>query len=172
MPENKNEPRIIICNSGPLIALAGIHRLELLHDIYKVVLVPEAVYREVTCLPRLLGAQNITDCSWICRVSLLSKPDKLLTSQLGMGEAEVITLALEKKSHKVLIDEKKARRIAGVIYGLNVTGTGGILLRAKKEGYVDAVRPLMQEMRDNGYYLSDRLIERIAMEAGESNPDL
>jgi len=91
-----------------------------------------------------------------------------LISELGPGESEVITLALEKQTQRVLIDERKARRIAELVYGLTVTGTGGILLRAKKEGFVDAVLPLLREMRRNGYYLSERLVERIAEEAGES----
>lgn len=166
MPEHGDQ--VIVCNSGPLIALAGIHCLELLRDIYKTVTVPEAVYQEVTCSSGLAGAQSIMACSWIHRTVVKTLPDRFLTNELGKGEAEVIALALKRQAHKVLIDERKARRIAELYYGLNVTGTGGILLRAKRTGLIDSVRLLMQRMRNNGYYLSDRLMERIAKEAGES----
>jgi len=165
MPEHSFQ--VIICNSGPLIALAGIHYLELLRDSYRAVSIPDAVYQEVTSSSGLAGAQRIKECSWIYREVVETLPDRVLMNELGRGEAEVIALALKKQAHKVLIDERKARRIAELYYGLSVIGTGGILLGAKRKGCIDAVRPLMQKMRDNGYYLSDRLMERIAEEAGE-----
>ncbi len=168
MPDVDKIPQIIVCNSGPLIALSCIDCLELLHDIYEKVLIPNAVFREVTSSLSLPGALNIAACSWICREEINTSLDRLLISELGSGESEVIVLALEKQTQRVLIDERKARRIAELVYGLTVTGTGGILLRAKKEGFVDAVLPLLREMRRNGYYLSERLVERIAEEAGES----
>ncbi len=165
MPERPSQ--VIVCNAGPLIALTSVHCLELLRDIYKTVIVPEAVYQEVTCSSSLRGAQSIPDCSWICRTFVKTLPDRFLMSELGKGEAEVIALALEKRAYNVLIDERKARRIAELYYSLNVSGTGGILLRAKRTGLIDSVCALMRGMRNNGYYLSDRLMERIAEEAGE-----
>lgn len=166
MPD-RTSSQIIICNSGPLIALCGIRKLELLRQIYGKVLIPESVFREVTLSSELPGAREIENCGWIHRIRGNRHPDTFLTNELGMGEAEVIALAINQKAHRVLIDERKARRIAEYYYGLCVTGTGGILLRAKKDGHIGSVRPFMREMRENGYYLSDRLIERIVREAGE-----
>jgi predicted nucleic acid-binding protein len=48
-----------------------------------------------------------------------------------------------------------------------VLGTGGLLLKAKRNGLVSAVRPLMEEMKQKGYFLSDRLVHGICLEAGE-----
>jgi predicted nucleic acid-binding protein len=67
----------------------------------------------------------------------------------------------------VLIDERKGRRVAEMIYRLSVIGSGGILLKAKKMGLVSLIRPMIQGMRANGYFLSDRLVEGICAEAGE-----
>ena len=87
----------------------------------------------------MLGAKQVKEATWLCRIQLATPPDPLLLGELGLGEAEVISLALEKKADRVLIDERKGRRIADFVYHLNVTGTGGILLRAKKNGYIEAV---------------------------------
>ncbi len=94
-------------------------------------------------------------------------PDQLLRAELGAGEAEVLSLAMELAADKVLIDERKGRRIAKNIYGLSIVGTGKILLSAKQNDIVQSVSPLLERMKANGYYLSDRLISRIVQEAGE-----
>ena len=91
----------------------------------------------------------------------------MLRSELGQGEAEVIALAQEVQAERVLIDERKGRRIAAMVYGLKVTGTGGILLAAKQAGLVSAVRPLLEGMKQNGYFLADGLVAAICHAAGE-----
>jgi predicted nucleic acid-binding protein len=141
--------------------------LDLLQKLYSEVLIPEGVYEEVTHSIAMLGAKQIKDATWLCRAQLSPPPDPFLLGDLGRGEAEVISLALEKKADRVLIDERKGRRIAELIYHLRVTGSGGILLKAKKSGYIEAVRPLMGAMRKNGYYLADNLLNSICQAAGE-----
>ena len=67
----------------------------------------------------------------------------------------------------LLIDERKARRLAEHLYGLRIVGTRGLLLRAKTAGLIPAVQPALASMRAHGYYLSDRLVEAICRAAGE-----
>jgi uncharacterized protein len=93
--------------------------------------------------------------------------DPVLQSELGKGEAEVIALAREVRSERVLIDERKGRRIATMVYGLKVTGTGGILLAAKQAGLVPTVGPLLAAMKQNGYFLGEGLVAAIRQAAGE-----
>lgn len=94
--------------------------------------------------------------------------DPLLEAELDKGEAAVIQLALETNNSEVLIDEKRARRIAVSVYGLNVLGIGGLLLRAKRSGLISEVKPLFEQIRANGYFISNRLMEGILGAAGES----
>jgi hypothetical protein len=164
---DKTHTPTIICNSGPLIALVSIDCLYILSRLYQRIIIPNAVYQEVTSSKDLTGSQQIAQESWIEKKSLNSSPDRLLRAELGAGESEVITLAMELNASKVLIDERKARRIAKLIYSLNITGTGGLLVRAKQNDIIKEVRPLLERMKANGYYLSDRLVSRIAQEAGE-----
>lgn len=135
-----HDVQTIVCNSGPLIALAGVKHLHILEKIYDRVLVPKAVYEEVTTSTALLGASEIQKAPWLISCKVAKSPDPLLIVELGKGEAE-------------------ARRIATFVYSLTVTGTVGILLKAKKSGYIEAVLPLINAMKNNGYYFSDTLVK-------------
>lgn len=96
-----------------------------------------------------------------------SHPDPLLCTELDMGEASVIQAARDNGIAGVLIDERRARRIATEAYGLEVHGTCALLLKAKREGYLDLVKPVMERMVANGYYIGPRLAGECLRLAGE-----
>jgi predicted nucleic acid-binding protein len=83
------------------------------------------------------------------------------------GEASVIRLGLERTDTELLIDERKARRIASSVYMLRILGTGGVLLRAKRRKILPAIKPILAEIIRNGYFISERLEDGILREAGE-----
>jgi uncharacterized protein len=158
----------IVCNAGPLIALAMVGHLDLLPKLYQRVLVPGAVLHEVTGAGAgRMGAAEVAAAAWLERVPSEPPLEPLLAKELGPGEAEVITAAYRRQAKLVLIDERRARRIAEQAYGLRVKGSAGILVSAKRAGLLMAVRPLLQRMCGQGYYLSQRLIDRAVEEAGE-----
>ena len=82
------------------------------------------------------------------------------------GEASVIALAIELGCRLVVIDERRGRQVARLM-GLEVTGTVGVLLRAKRQGMLPAVKPCLEAMRSRGVWLSDRLIAFALAESGE-----
>ncbi|MBR0464822.1 MAG: DUF3368 domain-containing protein [Clostridia bacterium] len=110
----------IIVNSTPLIALAKVNKLELLKELYGHIIIPEAVYREVT----------------------------------------------EKEDVAVIIDDGAARKTAEYL-DLPLTGTLGVMIRAKQRGLLDAVMPLIQQMEQNGIFFSDDLKRIICKLANE-----
>jgi predicted nucleic acid-binding protein len=157
----------VVADSGPLIALAIGRCLHLLDDLYGKVLVPDAVWREVTEVGHgKAGAAEISAASWIERTALVHAPDPLLRAELGPGEAEAIALAADRNG-LLIIDERQARRIAEIAYGLPVRGTVGTLVLAKRRGLIVEVRPLLERMRQGGYYLADALIEAACESVGE-----
>ena len=79
----------------------------------------------------------------------------------------MLCLAVELSASLVLIDERPARRLARERFRLPLCGTAGVLVRAKRLGLVPAVRPLMAEMKQRGYFLSERLIEKACRQVGE-----
>jgi predicted nucleic acid-binding protein len=143
-------------------------RLDLLRRLYQRVIVPDAVVREVIeSGAGRVGAAEVQSATWIECITLKSPPEPLLASELGSGEAEVISLAHSQKARLVLIDERRARRIAEQAYSLRVKGSAGILVSAKRFKFIPAVRPLLESMASQGYFLSERLIERACQEVGE-----
>lgn len=97
------------------------------------------------------------------------KPPDSLSIVLGRGEAEAITLARLHADSLLLLDDHQARRAAEAL-GLPITGTAGILVRAKKEGMVETVGPLLHKMREQGYFLSDAVIQYACRQVKEDAP--
>jgi predicted nucleic acid-binding protein len=90
-----------------------------------------------------------------------------LQGELDEGEAEAIALALEMDA-RLLIDERDGRQAASRV-GVSRLGLLGVLVQAKREGHVTAVRPLLQSLReDAGFWISDSLHNRILESVGEA----
>ncbi|MCP4604575.1 MAG: DUF3368 domain-containing protein [Proteobacteria bacterium] len=142
--------------------------LDILEKLYIRVSVPEAVIKEVIdCGEGRVGTDEVANARFIDREQLDEAPDPLLSGALGAGEAEVIALGYQRKASLVILDDRRARRIASQAYGLRVKGTAGIIVAAKRNGLVTEIRPLLETMASNGYFLSSRLVERACIEAGE-----
>ncbi|WP_367874232.1 DUF3368 domain-containing protein [Luteolibacter sp. Populi] len=95
-------------------------------------------------------------------------PDPLLNSELDGGEASVISTALELGISALILDERKARRIASMVYGLQCKGTAGLLVEAKSRGLIGAVKPCLEGMIQGGYFLGPALVAACLSAAGES----
>jgi len=127
----------IICNSGPLIALGILARLDILKSLFDEVLVPEAVQKEIEQGGiKLSGLEDFRRAKWIRILPLKEKRDELLESLLDIGEAAVISLAREQKASLVLIDECKARKVARDIYDPATHRHGTHSGRGQKEEFI------------------------------------
>jgi predicted nucleic acid-binding protein len=152
-----------------VIALALIDRLGLLNRLFGRVAVPEEVHREVMEGGRTgAGVAAYQAATWIEVAPLANPVDPLLATLLDRGEASVIQLARERGTSTVLIDERKARRIARDVYRLPVIGTARVLVDAKREGLLASATETLQAMRDVGYYLSDAIMAEVRRQAGET----
>jgi predicted nucleic acid-binding protein len=148
-----------VCNSSPLIALEQIGHLFLLRDLFDEVLVPVAVVSEV---PPTTSAP-----SWIVRrPCTLRLAPHLLSPRLGAGECEAISLAVEVSAARIILDDRPARRTAQAL-GLTTIGTLGILLAAKRKGFIPAIRPLTDALGAAQFRASAALIRQLLVDAGE-----
>jgi predicted nucleic acid-binding protein len=159
---------LAISNTGPLIAFAKVQRLDLLTSLFSEILIPRAVADELTACEAALPGAEILSMKGFRVVELPGGSDALLEAELDSGEAAVVQLALKMGGTEVLLDERKARRLAESVYNLKVLGTGGLLLRAKKKGLIKEVKSTLHQIRANGYYLSERLVLGIERAAGEA----
>ena len=159
--------RKVIVNSTPLIALAKVDRLDLLRRMYGGAIIPEAVYREVTEKDDIAARRIRAAREWI-EVRRVS-PDldrRMYRAKLHDGEVEVMLLAQEISADVVVIDDGAARRTAEYL-GLPLTGTLGVLIKARQLGLLEAVMPIVRQMEQNGLYFSEPLKEIVRRLSGE-----
>jgi predicted nucleic acid-binding protein len=162
MPD-ASEP--ITVNTGPLIALAACGALDLLRRLHSHVLIPTAVVEQFG-RGRSGGAASTDLPLWLEVRTLRGQVPPILVAHLDAGEASAIALALEERIRLVGMDERRGRLVARDM-GLAVTGSVGVLLRAKRLGLIDAVAPHLAAMRQNGIWLGEALVRRVLTEAQE-----
>ena len=63
-------------------------------------------------------------------------------------------------------DERRARRIAQRL-GVQVVGSGAVLLALKSQGLIPSVKNVLTAWRAHGYYLSSELRAELLVRAGE-----
>ena len=162
---------IVVCNTSPITNLAAIGQFSLLHLLYSQIYIAQAVWDELHASQQEWpGAREVETANWISRFTISNRALVIsLQRDLDLGEAETISLALEKRADLVLLDEKEGRRSAARL-GLRVSGVVGILLEAKEQSHVDAIRPLLDRLRlEAGFFVSDSLYQLALELAGEVN---
>jgi len=162
----------VVADSSPLIALAKIEQFHLLRRLFERIVVPDAVWIEVVVRgegkPASALVLSAHQEGWIQRQRARNVlAVTLLRANLGPGEAEAIVLAQEIKAMWVLLDDDLARAYATGI-GLRVKGTVGVLLAAYQAGFLSDLRGTMDELRAKGFWLSERVYQRILAESGVS----
>lgn len=119
-------PRVIISDTSCLIILTKIGELELLRTLYKTVTITEEIVEEYgENLPDWIRVQQVKD----------HYSQQLLEMHIGKGEASAIALALESDDPVLILDDWKARKVAERL-GIRVTGTLGVIIKAKKSGII------------------------------------
>ncbi len=163
---------LIVSDTTPIISLIKIGILELLKSMYGEIILPEAVYNELISNPLMSREAEIIKKSTFLKVTKVENEFavKLLQKQLnlGTGESEAIVLADTMKAGLLLIDEKKARGIAESM-GINITGTLGILLDAKRQNRIKKLKPLLDGLIGNNIRISKKLYNDVLELANEKN---
>ncbi len=148
-------PEWVISNTSPLFYLHRLRRLDILRALYQQIVIPEAV-RDELHVGRIQGEDtpDLADYDWIT-IRAVQVPEVLtLITDLGAGEAQVLALALEEPGSLVILDDRLARAVAQM-RNIRLTGTAGVLLKAKQEGHLAAVAPLLDQMAQMGFRLTD-----------------
>ena len=163
---------IVVSDTSPITNLAAINQLNLLQRLYTRLVIPTAVYNEMVRVDKLVpGAIEVQTLPWIQTQTIAaSQQVKMLRESeenIDLGEAEAIILALELKADLLLMDERRGREVA-MRYGLQVTGLLGVLLQAKGNRLIPAVKPLMERLIEQAdFRVSNQLYATILEFAGE-----
>jgi len=153
---------VIVSDAGPLIVLLKTNKLSILQELFKKIIVPTAVYQEIT--EKEQERVIFEEIDWI-EVRDVTKEDHLLEKLIDKGEAEAIILAKQLKT-SLLVDDAKARKYA-VLLDVEVIGTLGLLKMAKKRGIIPSVKDVINDMLVEGYYIEEKLIALILKDVDE-----
>ncbi len=158
----------VVSNTGPLIALAKADQLGLLAALFGTVHIPPAVHREL--LGKTGGEADRLDQAlgeWLKvtqRPDLSPKDESALVS-VDAGEREAIILA-QRMGLTLIMDDRLGRQAARHL-GLTVTGTVGVVIEARRSELIPAVRPVLETIQAQGYWLSNEIIDLAAALVGE-----
>ncbi len=145
----------VVVDSTCLIGLEQIGRLDLLPNLFEPIYAPPEVQRE-----------SGFSSEWL-RVETPANPNLIsaLKVMVDDGEAEAIALAVERNL-RIVLDDRRARDLAQRM-GLKIVGTVGILVRAKRSGLLPWISPLLNELTEKGFHLSEDLKREALRLVGE-----
>jgi predicted nucleic acid-binding protein len=160
---------IVVSNTSPIVNLAAVGQLDLLLQLYGKVLIPSAVFHEIAVVGAgQPGATEVQTSSWIetrpvANQSLVAA----LRIDLDEGEAEAIALAVEVRADLLLLDERRGRAVAARL-GIKFIGLLGVLMEAKHQGLIRAVKPVLDDLIARaGFWVSGPLYAQVLQTAGE-----
>lgn len=155
-----DQTQAVVINTTPLIALSvAAGSLDVLRVLYRRVVVPQEVRQEILAGGRLApGVAELLASEWL---ECLSEPQALplyLRNTLDRGEASVIQAALAHNITLVCIDEKVGRRIAR-LHGLTLTGSIGILAKARRAGFPLDIGKALASLHEHGIWLGKDVVQ-------------
>ncbi len=154
-PRTRSGSRFV-SNASPLIALTQIGRLQLLNDLLGEIVIPPVVRNEIE--PTIPNPP-----AWMVEYRLpFALHSRVTRAGLDRGETEALGLAIHLRAPVIILDDRSGRRL-GAMLNLEVVETLGVLLRAKRERRLSAVRPEINALAAVGFYLSPEL-RRLALE--------
>lgn len=145
----------IISDSTCLIGLERIHALEVLPALFDPIVIPQEVHREFGIDMTWLHVEPPSNVAFVTSLKLV----------IDDGEAEAIALAYEK-GWRVILDDRHARKVAKGL-GVTMLGTVGVLVQAKRQGLIPILKPLIEKLAANNFYISDDLKEEAFALVGE-----
>jgi uncharacterized protein len=162
---------ILVVDTGPLIALAKIRRMSLLRELgWQTLFIPPMVKRELLGKSGPESEEIDAALDSFIQVAKPNPTDPQVDSavaSLDEGEKQAIALAISLPEKAVLLMDDKTGRTTARNLGLVVTGTIGLLMLAKKRGLIEQIFPILQELRQRGYWLSDGLVVKARQLSGE-----
>lgn len=157
-----------VVDTGPLVFLSKLNRLDLLRRCTDEVVIPSAVLQEVKVQPDQ-ATKTIEEAahSWLQVREVKNRVAvELLLADLDLGEAEVVVLAKELKAERVVLDDMEARRFTRRL-GWPIIGTIGLLLAARLQGEIPSLREEIERLQQLGFWVSEPLVRKVLQEAGE-----
>ena len=149
---------IVIADSGPIFSLAIIDKLDVLTKLFDEIKIPQAVWEEITRDKSTVIYKQIFSFfqNKVCKIRGFND----LSFIMDYGESESLILLRELNADFLLIDDKKARKIAEN-FKIKCIGTIGLLSIALDKGFIDELRPLFIKLLKNKRFYSLEILNHI-----------
>jgi predicted nucleic acid-binding protein len=112
------------------------------------------------------AVQALAQATWLVPVNPGPVPGRVAAFGLGDGETAVLAHALANAGSKAIIDDQAARHAATAL-GIAHQGTLGVVIFAKAQGLIPAARPVVEQLRQHGMYLTDQIMNQALAQVGE-----
>ncbi len=156
----------IVLNASPLILLCNSELSFVLPALFSEIVVPEAVWQEIVQGSQHdRAAQMLPELSWLTKVSTTHVPD-IVRWDLGMGETEVLSFALQHNDYTPVLDDMLAKKCARSL-GIPTMGTGTVLILAKERGLIESVEQSLRKLQEAGLWITEPIIQLLKAKAGE-----
>ncbi len=139
---------LVVADAGAIFSLAVLDQLELLNALFDDIAIPSAVWKEIT-LDKTVSFYWMI-CSFFKKKVLSVKGLNTLTPLMDYGESECVLLCKEAAADFLLIDDRKARKIAEN-FGINCIGTIGVLSVARQKNIIPALLPIFETLLRNDW---------------------
>lgn len=156
---------IVVSDTTPLITLMKAEKLDILHSLFGEVVIPEAVFSEVTGNESFQEEADVIRNSKYIKVVKVHDVNQVSFLQratgLDLGESEAIIYADETKADLLLMDEAAGRRVAQNM-NLSITGSTGVLIRAFQSGLItkEEADDAFNRIRKANRHISEKLINK------------
>lgn len=155
----------VVVNASPLIVLFKGGQADLLPKLFREILVPQAVWEEVTAPKEDVAAKQLPKATWANPVDVAVEA-AIAAWDLGAGESAVLSFALQNPTYRTMIDDAAARRCARTL-GITTLGTGDAIVLAKQRGIIPSAGDRLRRLQDAGLWLSEEVIALLKQKAGE-----
>ncbi len=155
---------LIVSDTTPIITLMKMGHLDILKHLYGKVLIPNAVYMELTGNEKFAAEASQVMYSDFLEVEEVDNKVAVTILQevsgLDAGESEAIVLANSRKADLLVMDEHKGRSVAKKM-GLPITGTIGLLLKSFDEGMLTAgdIEECIEKLKETNVRISEGLFD-------------
>lgn len=126
----------VIMIASPLICMMKAGITEILPALFNDIVVPAAVNKEILVKGRTdFRGRMLDSYPWIRLLNDIPIAPQVASWDLGQGESQVISFAMEHPDHWAVIDDREARRCA-LALRCRYTGTIGIIILATRRGII------------------------------------
>jgi predicted nucleic acid-binding protein len=157
----------VTLNASPMICLMKVGITDILPALFKDIVVPEAVKKEILVKGETdLKGDRLASYNWLRLAEDIRIAPQVASWDLGQGESAVISFVLEHPDFWAVLDDREARRCSMALH-CHYIGTLGIIALAKRRGVIPSIRRYLERLKEAGLWLSDELVDKVCSKSGE-----